>query len=352
MSITKGYYGKNEEGKDVDIYCLTNSKGMKVEVITYGARVVKIYAPDKNGNFEDVVLGYDNIEDYLKDDSYFGAAVGRYANRIEKGQFELSGIKYQLNKNDGDNHLHGGLRGFNRVLWNAKISEKEGVEALKLTYTSVDGEENYPGNLDVTIYYILTKDNELKINYSAVSDKDTIINITNHSYFNLSGHNSGDILKHIIFINADKFTPINEQCLPTGEIRDVSDSVMDFRTPKYISEGINSSDEQIKLGGGYDHNFVLNEGGNLSIKAADVYDEVSGRIMEVYTNKPGMQLYTGNFLNGTKVGKGNSVYNKRNGVCFETQFFPNGLKYPHFPSAIFKAGDEYNYTTIYKFTTK
>ena len=298
------------------------------------------------------MLGYDKLDGYLRKGPYFGAIIGRHGNRIEDSMFEINGIEYHLYANDGKNHLHGGLKGFDKVLWQAEIIEFDQDESLQLTYRSLDGEENYPGNLDVKIVYSLTNDNSLRIHYFAVSDKDTVVNLTNHSYFNLSGHCAGDILKHKLMINSNRFTVINDEGIPTGEIRDVKDTPMDFTTLTTIEPGLLSGYEQIASGKGYDHNWVLNVSGKKPEKAAEVYDEVSGRLMEVYTTKPGIQFYSGNFLDGSETGKDNTVYSKWSGLCLETQYFPNALKHKHFPSPILKAGQQYNQTTIYKFLTK
>jgi aldose 1-epimerase len=352
MSITKKFFGNTEDGVSVDLYTLTNSNGVIVEITNYGGIIVSLQVPDRNGKHDDVTLGFDSFENYLKAHPFFGALVGRHANRIENSEFELNGVLYKLAKNDGKNHLHGGLKGFDKVVWNAEVRVQDGSECLKLTYRSKDGEESYPGNLDVTVIYTLTEDNGLKIDYYAVSDKDTVVNLTNHAYFNLAGHGSGNVRRHTVMINADKFTAINDECVPNGEIREVKGTPMDFTSLTEIGPGLESGDEQIASGGGYDHNWVLNVSGKAPEKAAEVYEAESGRVMEVYTTKPGVQLYTGNFLDGTLAGKGGAVYGKRAGLCLETQYFPNAMKHKHFPSPILKAGQEYKHTTIYKFSTR
>lgn len=351
MGITKKFYGKTLEGADVSIFTLSNSKGMTADIINLGGIVVSLFVPDKNGKLEDVVLGYDSIEGYLKPGPYFGALVGRHANRIENSKFEINGVEYSLYKNNGENHLHGGLKGFDKVLWQAEIIESAGNEELQLTYLSKDGEEGYPGNLAVKVIYALTEDNALEIKYYAVSDKETVINLTNHSYFNLSGHASGDVLEHKIMINADEFTVADKYLIPTGEIRSVKGTPMDLTKLTPISAGIKSDYDQIVFANGYDHNWVLKVSGKAPEKIAEVVDNKSGRSMEVFTNKPGVQLYTGNFLDGSEIGKGGVPYNKNSGLCLETQFFPNSLNHKHFPSPLFKAGQEYKYTTTYKFST-
>lgn len=352
MSITKRFYGKTKEGVGVDLFTLSNSKGMVAEIINYGGIIVSLLVPDSNGRVDDVVLGYDKLEDYMKKGPYFGALIGRHANRIENAVFQLNGIEYKVAKNDGENHLHGGLVGFDKVLWQAEIIMKNEYECLMLSYTSKDGEENYPGKLDVKVIYTLTEDNALVLDYSAVTDKDTVVNLTNHSYFNLSGHASGDILKHEVMINADAFTVVDKYSIPTGEIRAVKDTPMNFTSLTPIEKGIYSEYEQIVFGGGYDHNWVLNVSGTSPEKAAEVYDASSGRVMEVYTTKPGIQLYTGNMLEGPEIGKAAAIYKKRSGLCLETQYFPNALKHKHFPTPILKVGGQYKHITIYKFFNK
>lgn len=340
-----------QDGTEIYLYKLSNKNKMSVGIINYGGIIVSIEVPDRDGNIDDVNLGYDNLEQYLEIGQYFGAIIGRHGNRIENAEFDLNGITYRLAKNDGNNHLHGGKRGFDKVVWQAEPIEKDGVQALQLSYLSPDGEENYPGNLDVKVTYTLTDDNSLRIDYFVVSDKDTVVNLTNHAYFNLSGHGSGDILDHQIMINADRFTVINNECIPTGEIRDVSNTPMDLRTLKKVREGIESKDDQIACGNGYDHNWVLNVSGDKPEKAAEVFEPVSGRLMEVFTTKPGMQFYSGNAI--TRVtGKGGAVYDKRGALCLETQYYPNGTRHKHFPSPFLKAGEEYRHTTIYKFSVK
>lgn len=349
MNIQNSFYGNMPDGSQVDLFTLTNSNGMTVKIINYGGTIVSIEVPDKNGKIDDITLGLNALEEYFKFSSYFGALVGRYANRIEGSEFELNGIVYHLAANDGKNHLHGGNKGFDKVVWQARVIDGEGGQSLQLFYRSPDGEENYPGNLDVKVTYTLTEQNELKIGYYAVSDRDTIVNLTNHAYFNLSGHASGDILNHELKINADRFTVINNEGIPTGEIRDVKDTPMDFSILTPVGARINSPDEQIVWGKGYDHNWILNASGKASEKAAEVFDPKTGRLMEVFTTKPGVQFYSGNFITETP-GKIGAVYKKRSGLCLETQYFPNAMKHKHFPSPILKAGEEYKHTTIYKFS--
>lgn len=352
MSITRNYFGTLPDGTAVDIFTLKNSKNMSVDIINFGGIIVSIRIPDKNGNIADVALGYEQLDKYIDNDAYIGALVGRHANRIEDARFELNGKVYELLKNDGENHLHGGGIGLHNVVWKAEVSKLNGIEKLVLTHTSPDGEENYPGKLDVTVEYSLSEENELKIDYNAVSDKDTVVNLTNHAYFNLAGHNSGDATQHQLFINAEYFTPVNAECIPIGDITSVKGTVMDFTKMKCIADDINSTDEQIVNGIGYDHNWVLNTKGDINELAAELYEPKSGRTLEVYTTKPGIQFYSGNHLGEKYVGKDNTVYNARTGVCLETQYFPNAMKHKNFPSPILRAGEKYHHITIYKFTNK
>lgn len=352
MAITKKFYGKTPEGKEVHIFKLVNSKGVSAEIINYGGIVVSLLVPDRNGVLQDVVLGYDTLEGYLEDGSYLGAIIGRHANRIENASFTLNGKEYHLCKNDGENHLHGGNKGFDKVVWEADILKKGEQECLQLYYRSWDGEEFYPGNVDIKVTYTLTEENALQIEYEAVSDQDTVVNLTNHSYFNLAGHDAGSILEHQLKLYAHQFTVSNSKCIPTGEIRDVAGTPMDFTVMKRVGDDILSDDEQIACGRGYDHNWVLDVSGNAPEKAAELYEKNSGRLMEVYTTKPGVQFYTGNFLKESFSGKNGAVYSNRGGLCLETQYFPNALKHTNFPSPILKAGQKYNHITIYKFLVK
>lgn len=348
MSITKRFYGKTTDGTSVDIFTLENSKGMKTEITNYGGRIVSLFVPDKKGDFADVVLGYDSLDGYLKNNPFFGALIGRHANRIEFAAFEVNGVEYKVAENDGKNHLHGGIIGFDKVVWQAEIVN----ENLVLSYLSKDGEEGYPGNLQVKVTYALTEDNELSIKYHAVTDKDTVVNLTNHSYFNLAGHASGDILNHQVMINADQITEADKYSIPTGKFRDVEGTPMDLRKLTTVAEGINSDYDQIVYGCGYDHNWVLKTNGKDIEKIAEVFEPASGRVMEVYTNKPGVQFYSGNFISSEELGKGGVSYGKRTGLCLETQFYPNSVTHKHFPSPILRVGQEYNFTTIYKFSAR
>jgi aldose 1-epimerase len=315
---------------------------MQVDFINYGGIITSIKVPDREGHFSDVVLGFENPEYYIDDHPYFGALIGRYGNRIAKGKFTLHGKTYTLAVNNGPNHLHGGLKGFDKKFWN--IEEKSHNSYL-LSYLSVDGEEGYPGTLSVEVTYTLTDDNEIKIIYSATSDKPTHVNLTNHTYFNLTGDNKIPILDHEIMINADQFTVVDKDLTPTGQLRHVKGSEMDFTSPKKIGQDI----LKVKEGGGYDHNFVLRDWNGKLKQAATLYEPVSGRFLEVLTTEPGLQFYSGNFLDGTLVGKDNDVYQKHDGLCLETQHYPDSPNHHDFPSTILKPGEVYSSTTIYKF---
>lgn len=350
MSITEKDFGKTKDNIAVKLFTLTNKNGMSAEICTYGGAIVSLMVPDKNGNLDDVTLGYDNITSYENGDKFFGALIGRCSNRIEHGKFKINDKDYSLAINNGPNHLHGGIKGFDKVVWNAEILNDENNK-LKLSYFSKDGEEGYPGNLDVSVIYTITDNNSLEIEYKAVSDKDTVVNLTNHSYFNLSGHASGTILDHKLMISSDEFTINDEFSIPTGEIKKVNGTPMDFRTLKSIGSEINSDYEQIKFGSGYDHNWILNTNGDISKISAQLIDESTGRVMNMYTTTPGVQFYSANFLDGSDIGKGNIPYVKRSGVCLETQFVPNAINNDKFDSPLLKANEEYNHTTIYKFST-
>jgi aldose 1-epimerase len=341
MKIKKEKFGV-AGGQEVFLYTLENQNGMKVKITNYGGIVTSLIVPDREGDFDDVVLGYDSLKGYLRETPYFGAIVGRYANRIARGRFSLDGETFSLAINNGPNHLHGGLRGFDKVVWDAEEVYQEGSAGLRLSYLSPDGEEGYPGNLHVVVTYKLTADNELQIDYEAVTDKPTPVNLTHHSYFNLSGTKGGDILDHELMIDAGSFTEVDEHLIPTGELKNVEGTPFDFRKAFVIKERI----EQVA--GGYDHNFVLNNKGALA-KVAELYDGNSGRIMEVYTTEPGMQFYSGNFLDGTITGKKGIIYHKHAGLCLETQHFPDSPNHPHFPNTILRPGDKYSQRTLYRF---
>lgn len=347
--MKKQPFGKTADGQAVDLYTLTNPNGLEAAITNYGGIVVRLKTPDRNGQLADVVLGFDTLDDYLKGHPYFGAIIGRYGNRIAKGRFQLNGVEYKLAVNNGENHLHGGLKGFDKVVWNARDVSTAEAPALELTYTSKDGEEGYPGTLHVTVVYTLTPANELKIDYAATTDKDTIVNLTNHSYFNLAGQGEGDILGHELMINASRFTPVDAGLIPTGELRSVEGTPFDFRKPVAIGARINQDDQQLKYGNGYDHNFVLDRTGDGLVLAARVTEPKSGRVMEVYTTEPGIQFYSGNFLDGSNKGKGGKIYQRRYGFCLETQHFPDSPNKPNFPSTVLRPGAKYQSTTVYRF---
>jgi aldose 1-epimerase len=355
MDYRKKSWGK-VDGKPVLIYYMTNGNGMRADISNYGAIVRCLEVPDRNGKIDDIVLGYASVNEYLEDSPYFGALVGRYGNRIARGRFTLDGEDYKLAVNNGPNHLHGGLKGFDKVIWDAEPYMDENGVSLKLTYLSKDGEEGYPGNLKVTAIYTLTRDNELKIDYEATTDKPTVLNVTHHGYFNLAGQGKSDILNHELMINAARFTPVDETLITTGELRPVKGTPFDFTSPRKIGERIDQSDdEQIRFGKGYDHNFVLNKSGKELTPAARVEEPTSGRVMEVYTTEPGVQFYAGNFLDGSNVGKDGKVYKHRYGFCLETQHFPdspNKQDNKDFPSVVLRPGEKFTSQTIYKFSTQ
>lgn len=347
--ITRQRFGRTAEGIPVDLFTLSNRNGMEAKITNYGGIVVSVKVPDRNGKLEDVVLGYDTLEGYLKDNRpYFGAIIGRYANRIAKGRFTLDGREYRLAQNDGENHLHGGIKGFDKVVWKASaVRTRQGV-GVRLTYRSRDGDEGYPGTVSVTVTYTLTDTNEVRIDYLATTTKKTILNLTNHSYFNLAG--TGDVLEHRLWINADLFTPVDRTLIPTGEIRSVKGTPLDFTQPTPIGARIEQEDEQLLFGHGYDHNWVLNKSDVSLTLAARVEEPRTGRVLEVYTTEPGLQFYSGNFLDGSITGKANRVYGRRAGFCLEAQHFPDSPNKPHFPSVVLAPGQHYRQTTVYKFS--
>lgn len=348
--VKSSVFGTMPDGRVIHLYTLTNRHGVEVSITNYGGRVVSILAPDRIGKMADVTLGFNHLQGYLGANPFFGALVGRYANRIALAQFTLDGVKYPLAKNDGPNSLHGGAKGFDKKVWKAReLSPAE--PALELTYLSKEGEEGYPGNLSVKVVYTLTDENGLRIDYTATTDKDTVINLTNHAYFNLAGQGNGDILKHQLMINAGRFTPIDSTLIPTGELRSVQGTPFDFRKPTAIGARIEDNNEQLKYGKGYDHNFVLNRHGSGLTLAARVTEPESGRVLEVWTTQPGLQFYTGNFLDGTIRGKEGKVYGRRSALCLETQHFPDSPNHPDFPTAELKPGETYHQVTVYKFLT-
>jgi aldose 1-epimerase len=343
-------FGKTPEGVPVQIYTLTNKHGLEARITNYGGIVVSLRTPDRHGEMADVVLGFDSLEGYLTSPSpYFGALIGRYGNRIAHARFALNGVEHKLAANNGENSLHGGARGFNKVVWTPRELSDGGLD---LTYLSKDGEEGYPGNLRVTVTYHLTDSNALQIEYAASTDKDTVLNLTNHSYFNLKGEGAGDILGHSVTLNADRYTPVDGGLIPLGELRAVNGTPFDFRKSTPIGARIEQNDEQLKLGKGYDHNWVLNKSGNSLSLAARVEEPSSGRVLEVHTTEPGVQFYTGNFLDGSVKGKGGKVYGHRSGFCLETQHFPDSPNQSQFPSTVLRPGQRFNSTTVYRFSAK
>jgi aldose 1-epimerase len=343
-SVSKQAFGHTSEGTAVDIYTLADGK-VEARIMTYGAIVVSLRTPDRNGKVDDVVLGCDSVEKYEAQTAHFGGIVGRYANRIAHGSFKLDGKTYSIPKNDGDNALHGGIRGFDKKVWAAK----EITNGIELTYVSKDGEEGFPGTLATTVRYSLSG-SALRIEYSATSDKDTVLNLTNHSYFNLAGQGKGDILGHVLKIDASRMTPVDATLIPTGELKSVAGTPFDFRTPHAIGERINADDAQLLLGKGYDHNFVLDHPRDQLAEAAEAYEPTTGRILKVLTTEPGLQLYTGNFLDGSITGKEGRVYNRRFAFCLETQHFPDSPNHQSFPSTELKLGQKFHSVTVYQFS--
>jgi len=350
MEIKKQPFGELADGPSIDLYTLRNDNGLEVNITNYGGIIVSMLVPDRAGNMGDVVLGFATLDGYLGGSPYFGCIVGRYANRIARGKFTLNGVEYALAQNNGENHLHGGLKGFDKMAWAATQVSAEGRVGVRLTYRSPDGEEGYPGTLQATVVYTLTNDNALQIDYTATTNQDTVVNLTNHTYFNLLGR--GDILGHEVMLNADKFTPIDDTLIPTGQLRAVAGTPMDFTQPTPIGARIDGDDEQLNYAGGYDHNWVLNTPEGTLGLAARVHEPNSSRVLEVYTTQPGVQFYTGNFLKGNLTGKRGVVYHKRSGFCLETQHFPDSPNQPNFPSTVLKPGQQYRHTTVFKFSTR
>jgi aldose 1-epimerase len=348
-SISTQPFGSLADGRPVDLLVLRNNRGMQASISSYGGIITSLIAPDLEGEPADVVLGFDRLNGYLAGHPYFGAIIGRYANRIGKGSFTLDGETSILARNDGENHLHGGIAGFDKALWEARpVSAPEGPQ-VELECSSVDGEEGYPGRLDVTVTYTLTHDNELRVRYHATTSRPTHVNLTSHSYFNLAGPESSDISDHILTINAARFTPVDAGLIPTGELRTVDGTPMDFRTPIAIGARINSVDEQLRFGSGYDHNWVLNKTDSKLSLAAEVSEPTSGRLLEVLTTEPGIQFYSGNFLDGRQLGKQGRAYGRRCAFCLETQHFPDSPNQPQFPTTVLRPGQVYDSTTVYRF---
>jgi aldose 1-epimerase len=346
--VEKRDFGRTPQGTPVELYVLTNGK-MTVKIMTYGGIITELDVPDRDGKPGDVVLGFDTLDGYLAGHPYFGAVIGRVANRIAKGRFTLDGREYSLAVNNGPNSLHGGLKGFDKVVWKGEDVSGPAGAAVKLTYLSKDGEEGYPGNLSVSVTYTLTAEDELKIDYSANTDKATPVNLTNHSYFNLAGPAAGTILGHELMLAADRYTPADDTLIPTGDIKPVQGTPLDFTTPTTIGARIDQLEGDP---GGYDHNYVLRGGLGAPVLAARVREPRSGRVLEVFTTEPGLQLYSGNFLDGTLEGKGGVLYRKHQGFCLETQHFPDSVNHAGFPSTILRPGSTYTQTTIYKFSTR
>jgi aldose 1-epimerase len=349
MSIISEPFGETAEGTPIERYTLTNANGLNAEIMTYGGTLLALRVPDRAGAFGDIVLGFDTLEPYLADHPFFGALVGRYSNRIAGAQFTLNGTTYSLARNDGVNHLHGGPHGFHRAIWCASERPSEEGPSLALHYLSRDGEEGYPGNLSVDVVYTLTDQNALRIDYSATTDRDTVINLTNHAYFNLTG---GDILSHELALDGTRFLPIDETLIPIGELRPVHDTPMDFTTSTVIGDRINADDEQVRHGLGYDHTWVLDKPTGALGHAARVYASGSGRVMDVSTTAPGVQFYSGNMLDGSHAGKGGTIYTRNSGLCLETQHFPDSPNQPQFPSTVLRPGEMYRQSTIFQFSVR
>lgn len=353
-SITTTTFGRLPDGREATLYSLVNAQGIRADITDYGAIIVRLFTPDRAGRLDDIVLGYNSLDDYVKATPYFGAIVGRYGNRIANGKFTLDGRTYSLATNNAPAgipcHLHGGNVGFDKVLWSATPAIAGNVPSLRLRYRSADGEEGYPGNLDITVTYTLGHDNALRIDYLATTDQATPVNLTQHSYFNLKGEGRGDILGHVLTIKAARTTAVNAGLIPTGTLAPVAGTPFDFTTPHAIGERIDQAgDEQLKFGGGYDHNWVLDSQNGTLALAATVFEPLSGRTLEVWTEEPGLQFYSGNFLDSSNVGKSGRPYHYRNGFCLETQHYPDSPNQPTFPSTILRPGQEYRTSTVYKF---
>ena len=353
LSVSRAPFGTLPDGRAVELFTLTNAHGVEIRAMTYGAIITAIYTPDRNGRRDDIVLGFDSVAGYLSGSPYFGAVVGRYANRIAGGHFTLDGVTYTLARNNGPNSLHGGLRGFDKVLWSAEPVRSDSAVGVRLRYTSPDGEEGYPGTLQVQVTYTLTAHDELIVDYDATTDKATPLNLSQHTYWNLHGHGQGDILDHVLSLDASRYTPVDSTLIPTGEIAPVAGTPFDFRTPAAVGARIDAANEQLGFGHGYDHNWVLDQPrpGILS-HAARLVDPVSGRAIDVSTTEPGIQFYAGNFLDGTIKGKGGQVNGHRGALCLETQHFPDSPNHPNFPSTILRPGQRYQSRTIVTFSRR
>jgi len=350
-TVKKEAFG-TADGQPVDLYTLTSSHGMEVRAMTYGGIILSLRVPDRNGKLDDVVLGFDKLEPYFENKAYFGAIIGRYGNRIGGAKFKLNGVEYNLAKNAAPNTLHGGWKGFNKANWQAKSFENSKGVGVVFSYLSKDGEEGYPGNLNTTVTYTLTDKNEIIFDYDATTDKATVLNLTEHSYFNLAGEGKGDILNHEVMINAGRFTPVDESVIPTGELRSVKGTPLDFTKSTAVGLRINDKYEQLIIGHGYDHSFVIDRKNDGLALAARVYEPSSGRVMEVYTTQPAVQFYTSNYLDGTIVGKNGHAYPKNGALCLETQHFPDSPNHPDFPTTVLQPGQTFRSTTVYKFSSK
>ena len=352
LKIDKIQFGETMDGTDVDQFILSNNSGMEIRIITYGGIITSWTAPDKNGNYKDIVLGYNTLAEYEAETPYFGALIGRYGNRIAKGKFSLDNQEYTLTVNNGVNHLHGGLKGFDKVVWDAKTNVNDSTVSLELSYLSKDMEEGYPGNLKTIVTYTLNNEDELSVSYEATTDKPTIVNLTQHSYFNLTGDFNQNILGHELVINADSFLPVNNTLIPTGEFKDVAETPFDFRKPKAIGKHINQENTQLENGMGYDHCWVLNDQDTGVRFVASAYEPVSGRLLEVFSNEPGIQFYSGNFLDGTLLSKNKGIYRHRTGFCLETQHYPNSPNQENFPSVRLNPGEKYKSKTVFRLAIK
>ncbi|ASV29215.1 aldose epimerase family protein [Maribacter cobaltidurans] len=352
VTITQSDYGETQDGEKVTMFSLKNEGGIEVDIITYGGRITSLRTPDKDGNMENVVLGFDDLAQYEKDNPFFGALIGRYGNRIAKGKFSIGEEDYTLAQNNGENSLHGGIKGFDKQVWDAKTEEGNDSVSLILTYLSKDMEEGFPGNLSTTVTYTLHNNNSLDVLYEATTDKATVVNLTQHAYFNLSGDFSNTILDHVVEIDADAYLPVDSGLIPTGELRPVEGTPFDFREPKTVGQDISEENEQLKLGGGYDHCWVLNDQQAGFRKVASAYHPATGRFLEVSTDEPGIQFYTGNFLDGTLPAPNNGIYGKRSGLCLETQHYPDSPNQEEFPSVVLNPGEKYVTKTTFKLTTK
>lgn len=352
MKITQKSFGVTSKGEEATLFTIQNSSGMTVSFTNYGANIVSIIVPDSKGNFTDICLGFDNIQGYEENTLGLGSLIGRHANRIGGAKFTIDGKEYELEKNEADNNLHSGFVGYNKFMYETEIFEEEEMISIEFSRLSPHMEQGFPGNLDVSVTYSLTEGNELMIEYHAVPDQATVINLTNHCYFNLAGHNSGSILDHKVWLKSNKYTPTREDLIPTGEILDVAGTPMDFRILKRVGQDIDADFEQLNIAGGYDHNYALDISGDQVEKVAELVEEKSGRVMEVFTDCPGIQLYSGNFMTPVANSKDGAVYEKRYGICFETQFFPDSVNNPSFPSCVFKAGEVFESVTIYKFSCR